>query len=246
MFVSTGYLSIQYGVNSEIAKFFVDREPPADNLYWKDKLLYLRFETGYIFIPLIVDILFKLGIDKTELLSERFVGLMEDIGHISALEETKQLSREQAIKQCSDRAAQMAVNIELHQLVNAYFLGETNHPFHDVETGIKALHRGDVFLFSLCALNIPSHLYTTIAQYWFALISLLLLMDDAQDVDADVLEQDENAFIEVGLTTKGIEHLKALVQQNLRLIEKVNKSLTHTVDKQIVDLFHLHFQHLKN
>ncbi len=56
MFISTGYLGIQYGVDNNIAKFFVDREPPANNLYWKDKYLYLRPSPGYLFIPLIVDI----------------------------------------------------------------------------------------------------------------------------------------------------------------------------------------------
>jgi hypothetical protein len=44
MFVSSNFLAIHYGVNDTIAKFFVDREPPINNLYWKDKLLYLRHE----------------------------------------------------------------------------------------------------------------------------------------------------------------------------------------------------------
>jgi hypothetical protein len=56
MFVSAGFLGIQYGVDDKIGKFFVDRDPPAENLYWKDKLMYLRVEPGWLFIPLIVEL----------------------------------------------------------------------------------------------------------------------------------------------------------------------------------------------
>ena len=36
MFVSADFLIIQYGVHDEIANFFVDREPPENNLYWNN------------------------------------------------------------------------------------------------------------------------------------------------------------------------------------------------------------------
>ena len=68
MFISTDFLAIKFGVDDAIARFFVDREPPANNLYWKDKLLYLRPAPGYLFIPLIVDLLFKIGIERQQLL----------------------------------------------------------------------------------------------------------------------------------------------------------------------------------
>src|SRR4051794_25269752 len=100
MFISADYLSIGYGVGNAIARFFVDREPPADNLYWKGKLLYLRPTPGYLFIPLIVDLLYKLNISKQQLMSEEFVSTMERIGHISALEETNQITSAEAVQQC--------------------------------------------------------------------------------------------------------------------------------------------------
>ena len=39
MFISSAYLSINYGVDDKIATFFVDREPPVNNLYWTGKLI---------------------------------------------------------------------------------------------------------------------------------------------------------------------------------------------------------------
>src|SRR5690349_5194669 len=97
MFVSSGFLGIQYGVDDKIGKFFADRQPPKDNLYWKDKLMYLRVEPGWLFIPLIVDLLYKLGISREQLLSEEFIGLMEQVGHISAEEEFNIINREEAL-----------------------------------------------------------------------------------------------------------------------------------------------------
>ena len=102
MFISSSFLEINYGVDSKIATFFVDREPPVDNLYWKDKLLYLRPAPGYLFIPLIVDILYRLKIDRQQLLSERFVTTIEQIGHINALEETGRITENEAIKRSSE------------------------------------------------------------------------------------------------------------------------------------------------
>src|SRR3954464_6567043 len=98
MFLSAKQLINNYGLDEQISKFFVDREPPKDNLYWHEKLLYLRPAPGYIFIPLIVDLYAKLGIDREQLLSEEFVSTMEQIGHISALEETTQITVEEAIE----------------------------------------------------------------------------------------------------------------------------------------------------
>ncbi len=198
MFISTGYLGIQYGVDNKIAKFFVDREPPANNLYWKDKYLYLRPSPGYLFIPLIVDILFRLGIDRQQLLSDEFIHCLEQTGHISALEETKQISNTEAIQQCIALARESCKNESWLNSVIDYFRGTADNLFISIATPFKALHRGDVFLFSLSALDYPEELFEKIAKYWFALISTLLLLDDAEDIEDDRVNNEENAFLESG------------------------------------------------
>jgi len=245
MFLSADHLVVQYGVDGEIAKFFVDRDPPANNLYWKDKLLYLRFDTGYIFIPLIADILFKLGIEKKAILSEKFVGLMEAVGHISALEEFNHITGSEALHQCAEAAKKASINNELLFQVNEYFTSNHN-PYPQIQTPFTALHPGDAFLYCLTALPIDRGKYEEVIQYWFALITTLLLLDDAQDFRSDEKNNEPNAFLQAGLHKDGIEQLKRLVQSNFILLSKINTTLAKKLDKQVVYLFQQHFQHLLN
>lgn len=236
MFISSGFLGIQYGIDDKIARFFADREPPQNNLYWKDKLMYLRPEPGWLFIPLIVDLLYKCGIDRDQLLSPRFVGLMEDIGHISAQEESRQITHEQALEFCNNLVKTNHTDDEyLHHLID-FVSGGTDNPFSGLTTPFKALHRGDYFLFSLCALQFEPALATKLVQYWFALISTLLLLDDADDLINDQKNGDPNAFIECGLQKEGIERIKQLVSSNLKFIAALNKSMAAKLDQGFVSL----------
>lgn len=236
MFISADYLSINYGIDNAIARFFVDREPPADNLYWKGKLLYLRPTPGYLFIPLIVDLLSRVGISKQELLSEAFVGTMERIGHISALEETKQITTAEAVHQCKMLVKGSCMNEEWYAAICNYFDGVEGNMIGSLVTPFKALHRGDVFLFSLCSVQLPSGLMKQIAETWFALISTLLLLDDAEDIKHDKEHGDENAFLESGLTPEGIEDIKQLLSKSLRIIASLNQSMANQLDKKFKEL----------
>ncbi len=243
MFVSTDFLAIQYGVDERIAKFFVDREPPADNFYWKNKLLYLRFEPGYLFLPLIVDLLYKIGFSKQELLSEEFVQLMEAIGHISAQEEMKRISSTEALRQCAALAKVAGKNSVYLQELSSFFSGEADNIFTTYATGIKALHRGDLFLFAMAALSAEPAVYRNGVRLWFALISSLLLQDDAEDIQADIKNNDENAFVEMGIDDAGIEQIKELVKHNLQLLATVNKTMANKIDQQLINMFNKpHFQ----
>ncbi len=247
MFVSSDYLAIQYGVDDKIARYFADREPPADNLYWKGKSLYLRFEAGWIFIPLIVDLLFKCGISREQLLSEKFVDTMEKIGHISALEETKLASAEEALQQCIELVQHNYESAAyFNNLVN-FMQGGTQNPFLKLATPFKALHRGDLFLFSLCTLKFDEALQEKLVSFWFALISILLLLDDADDMEHDKKTGDPNAFLQSGLTKIGIARIVEMVRKNLNLISTVNKSMAIKLDKGYITLTKLpHINQLLN
>jgi hypothetical protein len=232
MFISTKYLVSKYGIDEAIARFFVDREPPADNLYWHEKLLYLRPAPGYLFIPLIVDLLFKLDIDKEKLLSEKFIGTMESIGHISALEEIKKISAEEAIEQCNDLVEKVAVNAAWLHSVKRYFDGHPDNLLGKLVTPFKSLHRGDIFLLSLSTLDFSSSVYEAIAQQWFALISALLLLDDAEDIESDQETGDENAYIESGLNAEGLHRIAQLVKHDVEIIASVNPIMAAELERQ--------------
>ena len=232
MFISTDYLAINYGVDDKIARFFVDREPPANNLYWHNKLLYLRPGAGYIFIPLIVDLLYKSGLNRDELLGQEFLSIMEQTGHISALEETNQIDVAAAIDQCAVLVKDGCKDESWYREVLTYLKGEDNS-ITQLTTPFKALHRGDVFLFSLCALHFPQEKKKQIVQQWFALISTLLLLDDADDAEADMKSGDENAFLEQGLNQANIDLAQQLVDQNFDTISLLNKTMARQLQTQI-------------
>ncbi|MDQ6814992.1 MAG: hypothetical protein M3040_14750 [Bacteroidota bacterium] len=233
MFISTKHLVNKYGINEEIARFFVDREPPVDNLYWRGKLLYLRPSLpGYLFIPLIVDLLFKVGVNKEALLSERFVGAMEQVGHISAREEIEEISMAEAIKECENTVKENAINRLWLEHVNDYFNCKEGNFFSKLTTPFRSLHRGDVFLFSLSTLSFPPHLFVKIAELWFALIGLSLLVDDAQDIESDRDAGDENAYLESGLDEDGLNRIAALVADSVKKISSVNPTMGNELRQQ--------------
>jgi hypothetical protein len=236
MFISADYLATAYGVDASIARFFVDREPPRDNLYWKGKLLYVRPAPGYLFIPLIVDLLFKLGIERQQLLSEEFVSNVEHVCHLSALEETKQITSDEALRRCSDLVKDTCRNKRWFNNLGDYFNNAEGNLFSGLLTPFKALHRGDVFLFSVCALTFADDLMERITEQWFALISTLLLLDDAEDVGNDRVTGDENAFLESGLTADGINKVLELLRKNLHTITTLNPSMARELDNQFIAL----------
>ncbi|MCW3106093.1 MAG: hypothetical protein JWQ09_599 [Segetibacter sp.] len=236
MFISTKHLVINYGVDDTIARFFVDRDPPADNLYWHEKLLYLRPAPGYLFIPLIIDLLYRLGIDRQQLLSEEFVSTMEVVGHISALEETKKISIEETIQKCAELVKDNCKNELWLNSVIDYFKGKKDNVFNKLSTPFKSLHRGDVFLFSLSILQFPNTLFEKIAEQWFALISTLLLLDDGEDLESDKETGDENAYLESGLNDEGIERIAELVKQSLEEISTVNPVMAGKLESQHKEL----------
>ncbi len=236
MFISAGFLGIQYGVDDKIARFFADREPPHNNLYWKDKLMYLRPEPGWLFIPLIVDLLYKCGIEREQLLSDKFVLLMEQIGHISALEETSQMNHQQALEACINLVVNEHESESYFKNLVDFMNGGSENLFSPLALPFKALHRGDYFLFSLCALRFDDQLQTTLVKYWFALISTLLLLDDADDLIDDQKNGHENAFIESGLHKAGIDRIVQMVSDNLKCIATLNRSMAAKLDKGFVSL----------
>lgn len=225
MFISTSFLEINYGIDGKIARFFVDREPPADNLYWQGKLLYLRPSPGYLFIPLIVDLLYKLGIDSQQLLSEKFAAIIEQVVHISALEETKKISAEEAVKKCEELIKDSCSDKDWYNNLVDYLTGKLPNFFTVLSAPFKALQRGDLFLFAVCALRFPTELSEKIAEQWFALISTLLLLDDAEDIKADKETGDENAFLESGMTAEGLKKIEELVNSSLKKINALNPAM---------------------
>ena len=243
MFVSRDLLGIHYGVDDKIARFFVDREPPVDNLYWHGKSLYLQPSPGYIFIPLILELLYRASISREQLLSPEFIECTEQVGHITALEETKQITAKEAVDKCMSLAKAHCKNEAWLNTVVDYFNEVPGNLIGTMTTPYKALHRADIFLFALAMIEFPVDLFARITELWFALISLLLLIDDADDITEDRKNNEDNAFLESGLDKEAVERIKDFVRSKLRILKEINKPMAVKIDMSfiaMIDKPHVH------
>ncbi|NBO59062.1 MAG: hypothetical protein EBU73_09050, partial [Chitinophagia bacterium] len=91
MFLTKDDLKLSYGVDLHIGAKFVDRPVPLNNLYWKNRTIYLPGAPGYIFIPIYFDILRRSGASLDELFDESFLQSSESILHSAALHEYEEI-----------------------------------------------------------------------------------------------------------------------------------------------------------
>ncbi len=236
MFLTHNQLGMQYGIDNNLGKFLVDREPPANNLYWHEKELYLRAEPGYIFIPLCLDTFKRLGLSQDQLLNEDYLRLMEKILHIAAQEEWKQLNHSEMIVACE-------TTVKAHTNKNADFLAEVmdylqngnNNSIHEHQPPYLALRRGDIFMFSWCALDFSAEQKTEMIKAWMAIIGFLLFLDDVDDMEKDAKEGDPNCVLQAQ-ANNDLDGLKMYIHQQITHIANINKLYATQMEKKIVAL----------
>lgn len=205
MFTSKQHLQRDLGVDADIAAFFVDRKVPEDNLYWRERLLYVAKGTGYLSIPLFYDLQYKCGVNKENLLNEESVQLMEKILNSVAIYEYERINFEEHIKNCKEIIRGKIKNLELYSQLLEYFSNEDLKPVKNLGTHSKALNRGDTFLFSLCYHGLPQNITDRILEGWYALIPSFLLMDDIMDLKQDREKKEENSINDFGQGNLGVE-----------------------------------------
>lgn len=225
MFTSKKELTEVMGVDPAIAAFFVDRKVPAGNLYWKGRLLYVARGTGFLFIPLYIDLQRRAGVDSTLLLSEPYVQLMEAILHQAALYEREEVSFASHLEAIREQLEGKVVHPDLYDLLGVYFqqqpLGELDY----LGTGNAALNRGDALLYQLTTLHYPQAVIRNIIRYWYLLVPSFLLMDDIMDLQEDQEKNEENALSHYGYDAKGVQAAIALLDQNFTGLSAVNPVL---------------------
>ncbi|HTN05427.1 hypothetical protein [Agriterribacter sp.] len=238
MFTSKDDLKLGYGVDMEIGKFLTDRKVPADNLYWKNRLLYIVPMPGYLFIPLYIDIQFRLGLSKAELLSEQHLRLLEGILHSAAKLENKAINFEEHITECIALTRPQCKNPSFLQDLIYYFSGEKEKAAVALGTPYKSLTRADAYLFSLCYFDFDDALKEQLVNAWYALITYYLIVDDLEDIQPDFEQQEENAVLEAGLSDKGAKAIEALIHQSYHVMNTVNPVMANRIDhkKQLINV----------
>jgi hypothetical protein len=198
MFTSTRFLTDKLGVDPAIAVFFVDRPVPQNNRYWKDRLLYVAHGNGFLFIPLVYDILLNLGVSKEVLLEEGHVRRMEAILDGAGQVEYDGLPVAQHLDHCRTTMEGEIKNEWLWEALKDYFITRKGEPTGPLGLSIPALNRGDTFLFGICDLDMDEETTRRFLTYWYALIGSFLMMDDVVDWEWDIQRGEENSVQDLG------------------------------------------------
>ena len=212
------------GVDADIAAFFVDRPVPADNLYWKERYLYVAKGTGFLFIPLYFDLMYKAGLSKDIILREEFVRLTEQILHSAAMLEYEMISFEEHVYNCKNLLENKVVNVNLFADLLQYFSNRAV-PYHYLGTFSIALNRGDTYLFSLCSLGVPDCLAQKLVEIWYILIPSFLLMDDVMDLEEDKRRGEENSILDFGTGSTGVREAIAYLSDKFDQLKGLNPLL---------------------
>jgi hypothetical protein len=230
MFTSKDDLKLSYGIDMEIGKFFVDRKVPQNNLYWKDRLLYVNPMPGYLFIPLYTDIEFRLGIPKSQLLHEEHIRFMENIMHSIARQEFQSLSLEQHVEECIDITRPVCRNELLLQQLQRYFKGEREIDGIPFGMPYRALNRVDTYMFTLCFFEFDDNIKRQLIDAWHALMAFYLITDDLDDIKDDIEANEDNTIAEAGLSEEGGKAVEKIMRASYLTMNTVNPVFANRMD----------------
>ena len=222
MVITKHFLSDKLGLDFEIAQFFADRKVPMNNLYWKGKFLYLSFGTGFLFIPIIMDALYKSGVDKTLVIDPERISRMEQSFDIVMQYERKKIPFDDYIKRMSEVFLPHVVNQQLFDDLLRYFKDEPTQTY-SLGTAVAALNRADAFLFTYTDLAIDHELMNTILRRWYYLAVAHLMLDDFVDLDDDREKGEENALIDLGDNKIALEKCQAMLEENIQGLKETNE-----------------------
>ena len=230
MFTSTQFLTKTLNVDPEIATFFVDRRVPRENRYWKGRELFVAGGSGFLFIPLIYDILFRLGVDKSLLLDETHILRMEAVLDSAGKVEFDHYPMKAHVQDCMVLVRASVRNQWLWDSLQAYFIVSEGQPTAVLGEPVPPLNRADTFLFALCDLPMDETVTRVLIRQWYALVGSFLLLDDIMDWDMDLQAGEENTLRFLGegeeAKLKAMDMLKAYFDT----MESVNPGISTYLD----------------
>lgn len=244
MVITSRMLSEELGIDSEIAEYFANqRKVPADNLFWKNKRIYISAGFGFLTIPLAFDLMFKAGISKEVLLNDEHVSLMEEGFDCLKRYEAEEWNIEQFIEGCRKL---LQGKIKQQKLAFDLFAVLMNKPaqYFDFETKHKALARSDSFLFTLVDLELTDEWVASFLPYWYSLARPILLLDDFKDLEADRINNEkENTIIGLGNNAEAIKAAHSIGIADIVILAKLNPKLAKFMESLLEDsLKHAHIQ----
>jgi len=244
MVITSRMLSEELGIDSEIAEYFANqRRVPQDNLFWKNKRIYISAGFGFLTIPLAFDLMYKAGISKDVLLNDEHVSLMEQGFDYLKRYESEEWNFEQFIEGCKKL---LHGKIKQEKLAFDLFAVLVNRPaqYFNFETKHKALARSDSFLFTLVDLELTDEWVAFFLPYWYSLARPILLLDDFKDLEADRNNNEqENTIINLGNNAEAIKTAHSIGIEDVETLAKLNPKLSKFIGAFLEDaLKHAHIQ----
>jgi hypothetical protein len=219
------YLEFDLGIHPDVIHFLVDRPTPLNNEYWKERASFLSKSPGYLFIPILFDLFLKSGIDKSVILSELHIHLIEEILHLAARQEREQLTYLQLHEKC--RMVIQKEGIALDEILRAD-QALVHRPFMRIPVKFQSLQRANSYLYS--AVLLPND-YAMIFQLWESLMPFFLFLDDLTDLNEDIANQSENCLLDSQGVQDNFFILHPLMTELLKRIELINSRLFHQLDR---------------
>ena len=240
MFLTKDDLKLSYGVDLCVGAKFVDRPVPVNNLYWKNRTIYLPGAPGYIFIPIYFDMLRRSGASLDELLGDSFIQNSESILHSAALHEYEEITWMQHVGQVMDAIKDRVVHKDFFQQLSTYALQEKPSKVASLPFGSEfpSLNRADSYLFLLSTIQSNSFDIKKALKGWYALMTYFLLMDDLADIREDIKTGQANALLDAGLDDHGEKLIRQMIDKSIDDMEFINPVMANRIDhkKSLIDL----------
>lgn len=236
MFISVNQLERQMGVHKSIGRFFVDRKPPENNSFWKNKLLYVGMGNGYVSIPVFYDILYRLGIPIEDLLNEEHILFMEQLMHFAILMERNEISYVEELNSIRGLLRGRIRNQDMYKALDQYLDQQGLKPMGRFGLIHPSLNRADVFLYTLCDLPLSERQWEQAVRYWYALHPSYLIMDDVRDYAMDQENGEENVVTDLGGGAPGFEKALAMLRDNSAILQEINPLLAQLLNDYEEDL----------
>jgi hypothetical protein len=243
MVITSRMLQDRMGVDSEIADYFAnERAVPQNNLFWKNKRIYISRGFAYLTIPLVADLLYRLGVSKKSILNDEHVGLLEQGFDLSSRYEEKQITFEQFVLSSKKILIGKVKQVNFASDLFRFLQGESTK-FFTFETPIKALSRSDGYLFTIIDLEVSDEWVKEFLPYWYSMIRPVLLFDDFKDLAGDRKDGDENSIIELGNDKQAILSAYEFGMKDISLLSSVNEKLAAYLKEMLQEV--LSFPHIR-
>ena len=212
------YLKKDLGIHPDVIDFLCARQVPENNAYWRGRKNYLSKSPGYLFIPILLDLLLKSNVGVS-VLSELNLLLIEKILHSAACQEEGSITYLQHHQECRKILQQAGIPEGEIQKIEESLI---NRAFTLFPEKYKSLRRANSFLYS--AALFPNH-YDLFFHYWESIMPLFLFLDDLTDLAEDLANKSENCLLDSSSIENNFFILHSIIAESIKPLEIVNSQL---------------------